>query len=442
MRIVSIFLCLIFFSLSLAAQTPEQVLATADGQKFTVKDLPPEVGAAYVNLSKSIAEMRKNLLEQQIIETIFGIEAKSKNLSIDKYLEQIKAKVPAPAEKDIQAVYDANRTAIGDKPLDELRPQIVAFLREEPEQKALLAVFNTLKTKYKIVAGKDVNALSLRPADILATVGAKPVTVNEFDAQNKITLYEAKAKVFDAVKFALNELIYNALIAVEAKSLNIETSDLIAREVTDKLREYTAQERYELENALRKQLFAKYKTQILLKEPVPLVLNISTENAAFKGDATAPVTVVMFSDFQCSACSATHPVLQKVLAEYPAGKIRFVVRNFPLVTIHENAYSAALAANAARAQGKFFEYTEVLYRNQNALDLESLKRYAGELGLNLPQFELDFQSEKNAETVRRDMTDGRSYGINATPTIFVNGVKVRVNTADGFREAINKALKK
>jgi len=442
MKTLSIFFCLIVFSLSFQAQTPDQILATANGQKFTVKDLPPEVGAAYTNLSKNVAEMRKAILEQQIIETLFETEAKTKNQTLEKYLGQIRAKIPAPAEKDIQAVYDANRAAIGNKTLAEVRPQIVNLLREEPEQKALLAAFNTLKTKYKVVLGKDVNALSLRPVDVLATVAAKTISVKDFEEKNKITLYETKAKVFDAVKFALNELIYNALVATEAKSLNLETSDLIAREITDKMRQYTNDERYGLETNLRKQLSAKYKTQILLKEPVPLVLNIPTANAPFKGSPTAPVTVVMFSDFQCSACSATHPVLQKVLAEYPSDKIRFVVRNFPLTTIHENAFQAAIAANAAQAQGKFFEYTEVLYRNQDALDAASLKKYAGELGLNLPQFELDLQSERLAEAVRKDMADGKDYGITGTPTIFVNGVKVRVTTAEGFRDAIDKALKK
>jgi protein-disulfide isomerase len=441
MKIVSIFLCFIIFSFSLFAQTPEQVLATANGQKFTVQDLPPEIGGAYANLSKTVAETRKALLEQEVIETIFGLEAKSKNITIEKFLEQIKTKVPAPAEKDIQAVYEANREKIGSRSLAEVRPQIVALLREEPEQKVLLDTFNILKVKYKLVPGKDVNALNLRPVDVLATVAAKPILVKDFEERNKIALYETKAKVFDAVKFALNELIYNALVSTEAKALNLETSDLIAREITDKMREYTYDERQQLETNLRKQLSAKYKTQILLKEPAPLVLNIATENAPFKGSATAPVTVVMFSDFQCSACSATHPVLQKVLAEY-GDKIRFVVRNFPLTTIHANAYGAALAANAARAQGKFFEYTDVLYRNQDALDIESLKKYAGESGLNLQQFELDLQSEKNSEAVRKDMADGRAYGITGTPTIFVNGVKVRVITADGFREAIDKALKK
>lgn len=441
MKFIAVCFCLIIFSLSYRAQTPDQILATANDQKFTVKDLPPEVGAAYTNLSKNVAETRKAMLEQQIIETLFETEAKTKNQTLEKYLDQIKAKVPAPAEKDIQVIYDANRAAIGNKTLAEVRSQIVNFLRQEPEQKALLAAFNTLKTKYKVVPGKDVNALSLRPVDVLATVGTKAISVKDFEEKNKIALYETKAKVFDAVKFALNELIYNALVSVEAKSLNLETSDLIAREITDKMREYTNDERYGLETNLRKQLSAKYKTQILLKEPAPIVLNIPTANAPFKGSPSAPVTVIMFSDFQCSACSATHPILQKVLSEY-GDKIRFVVRNFPLTAIHENSFQAAIAANAAQAQGKFFEYTEVLYRNQDALDSASLKKYAGELGLNLPQFELDLQSERLAEAVRKDMADGKNYGITGTPTIFVNGVKVRVITAEGFRDAIDKALKK
>jgi protein-disulfide isomerase len=118
------------------------------------------------------------------------------------------------------------------------------------------------------------------------------------------------------------------------------------------------------------------------------------------------------------------------------------VRDYPLVQIHENAFQAALAAGAANAQGKFFEYTEVLYKNQNRLDVVSLKKYAGDLGLNLKQFELDLTNEKSAAEIRKDIADGKNYGIGSTPTIFVNGVKVRANTAESFRNAIERALKK
>ncbi len=169
--------------------------------------------------------------------------------------------------------------------------------------------------------------------------------------------------------------------------------------------------------------------------------NISVDDDPAQGKTTAPVTIVMFTDFQCSACSATYPVLKQAIAEY-ADKIRFVERDFPLITIHENAFQAALAAGAANAQGKFFEYTEVLYKNQNALDKDSLKKYAADLGLNVKQFELDLASPKIADEVRKDMEDGKTYGISGTPTIYVNGVKVRNLSAEAFRSAIERALKK
>ncbi len=110
--------------------------------------------------------------------------------------------------------------------------------------------------------------------------------------------------------------------------------------------------------------------------------------------------------------------------------------------IHEDAFQAALAANAARAQGKFFEYAEILYRNQEVLDKTSLLKYAAELGLNAKQFELDFSDAKVSAEVRKDQADGRSYGIGGTPAIFVNGIKVHRLSADAFRRAIDRALSK
>ena len=123
------------------------------------------------------------------------------------------------------------------------------------------------------------------------------------------------------------------------------------------------------------------------------------------------------------------------------GKIRFVVRDFPLESIHENGIRAALAANAANAQGKYFEYTEILYTHQDTLDDASLKKYAADLGLNAKQFELDFNSEKTSAEVRKDMADGEAYGIDSTPTIFINGAKSRDLSVEGFKAAIERALK-
>ena len=115
------------------------------------------------------------------------------------------------------------------------------------------------------------------------------------------------------------------------------------------------------------------------------VQNISVDDDPARGEANAPVTIVEFTDFQCPACAAMHPVLEEVLKSY-GNKVRFVVRDFPL-NQHECARKAAEAANAANAQGKFFEYIALLFKNQKALDVPSLKKYASELGLDRARFD-------------------------------------------------------
>jgi len=442
MKFIITCLFTIIFAVSVSAQTATQILAKANGQNFTVADLPADLRDAYLKMNKNSLDARRMFFNSQIGEILLETEAKVRKISVDDLVKSVNSKVANPTEKQIQDVYDKNKDALGGRSLAEVREQIVAFLRREPEQKALNVLVMSLAKKYKVGVFKDVNARNLKATDILATINGRNITVGGFEAKNRVALYEQKAEIFDEIKLILEEKIYNALIAVEAKSEKIDASDLIAREISDKLRDFTDEEREDLESNFRRKLFTKYNTQFLLKEPAPLVLQVSADDDPSKGSATAPVTVVMFSDFQCSSCAAAHPVLQKVLAEYPTEKVRFVVRDFPLSQIHANAFLAATAANAAHKQGKFFEFTDVLYRNQNALDKESLKKYAADLGLNPTQFELDLQSESNAAEIRKDMSDGANYGISGTPTIYVNGVKVRRNTAEYFRAAIDKVLKK
>jgi protein-disulfide isomerase len=346
-----------------------------------------------------------------------------------------------PTEAQIKAVYNANQAKIGDRTLDEMRGQIVAFLNDETKQKMMTAYIKRLQIKYKVAPVKPLNAPNLKAADVLFTVGNKTITAGQFEQRARRELYEYQAEIYDAVVAALEGMIQSKLVETEAQKSGIAPGELIAREVTDKMIDFSNEESEKLRDDFRQMLFRKYNAQILIKEPEPVAQNVSTDDDPSRGRADAPVTVVMFSDFQCPACAATHPVLLKVLAGY-GDKIRFVVRDFPLTAIHENAFLAAQAAAAANAQGKFFEYAEILYQNQTALDAASLKKYAADSGLNVEQFELDLQSGKFAGEVRRDVAAGKSYGITGTPTIFVNGVKVRALSAKAFRGAIEKALAK
>lgn len=441
MKLYRVFICLFIFIISVPAQKPDDILATSSLKSFTVRDLSPEAQKTHASLPATMVNVRKQLVSQMLSEVLFEAEARSKNITVAKLIDDEMAKVPVPTIAQINAVYEANRAALGNKTLEQSTKQIVEFLRREPEEKALKSYAESLAVKYKAVFGKDVNDPALKPMESLFSVNGKSVSAAEFEGKYKLLLFETKANLIDDVIDDLETNILNALISEESRSENIDSSAFIGREITDKMRDFSDGERAELQNALKKRLFAKYQVKMLLKTPEPVVQNISADDDPAQGPKTAPVTVVMFSDFQCSACARTHPVLKQVLAEY-GDKVRFVVRDFPLENIHENAFAAAVAANAALAQGKFFEYTEVLYRNQDALDAASLKKYAADIGLNAKQFELDLSDEKNAAEIRKDIADGKSYGITGTPSIFVNGVKVRHLSAENFREAINKALKK
>jgi protein-disulfide isomerase len=437
-RVLAFLFVGVFASLAFA-QKPDDILATAKGHTIRLRDLSPEVQKLVAEFPANLPKTRSSLFEQMINEQVLALAAKARCITSGKFIADEKAKLPAPTEAEIKTFYTTNQTSLRNKTLDEVRKPIADYLRGQAQQKMLGELLARLKAKYKIAPGKDVNATGLGPGDVIATINGLALTAKEFEDYSRFPLFEDKADLADAILSEVDNALYVALLADEAKSLGIEVSDVLAREVTDKMKEFSDAERVELTDDLAKRLFAKYQAKFLYTAPEPILQTISTGNSPATGPLNAPVTIVMFSDFQCSACSATHPILKKAMANYP-GKIRFVVRSFPLESVHANAWRAALAAAAANAQGKFFEYVEILYTHQDALDDASLNKYAADLGLNVKQFELDFNSDKTAALVRKDMADGESYDINRTPTIYVNGLSVRRLSAEGFKKAIDKAL--
>lgn len=423
------------------AQMAPKPLASAKGVTITAVDLSPEARGALENLPNAIAASRTQALSTYLAERLLDMEAKARKLSVIELQAEALKTVPDPSAETIQKVYDANKSALGNKPLSEVRDQIVGFLRQEPEQKALNAQVVELQKKYGLKFGKDVNAADLKPLDAIATIGTAAVTTKEFEEKNKIALYDAKAHLYDDLRAEVEDALLNALIIEESKVQNVSASSIIQTEVTDKLRDFSDEERMDLEDALRRKLFTKYAAKILLDEPAPLVLNVSADDDPSFGPAAAPVTIVMFSDFQCPACARTHPVLKRVIAEY-GSKVRLVVRDFPLEGIHPQAFQAAAAANAVRAQGKYFEFIEILYRNQEALEGESLIKYATGLGVDIKKMTADMAAATVAPEIKKDVEDGIAYGVGGTPTIFVNGVKVHRLSAPAFRAAIDRALVK
>ena len=440
-RTFFVILVLVLLACAAYGQRLDEVLATSTSTSYKVSSLSPDAQKLYLDQRKLVADTRTSLLAAMISNVLLDLESKAQNLSREKLIATQKTKIAEPTPAEIKAVYDANRNALGGRTLEESRPQIIEFIKHEAEDKALDAYVQSLRTKYKVAVGKDINSIGLGPAEVLATIGEKTITARDFEQTHKLRVNDIEMTIFEEIRSDLETAIFDNLLKEEAKARNLDTGSFIASEITDKLRQFTDEERVSVESDLMKRLFAKYNVKIQLTEPTPLVQDISTDDDPQTGSASAPVTVVMFTDFQCPACAATHPILKNAIAAY-GDRIRFVVRDYPLEELHKDSFQSALAANAARAQGKFAEYTEILYRNQHALDKASLVKYATELGLNVKQFELDFSDAKAAAEVRKDQADGRSYGIAGTPTIFVNGIKVHRLSLPGIRSAIDRALKK
>src|SRR5919205_2637635 len=158
-----------------------------------------------------------------------------------------------------------------------------------------------------------------------------------------------------------------------------------------------------------------------------------------RGPEDAPVTLVKYGDYECPYCGQLHPVLEEV-RERAGERVRFVFRHFPLDSAHPRARRAALAAEAAASQGRFWEMHELLYENLDELGDEDLRRYAAELGLDLQRFEADLANDDLAWRIEEDRLGGERAGVGGTPALFVNGAKYSgPMDLDGLLAAVEEA---
>lgn len=141
------------------------------------------------------------------------------------------------------------------------------------------------------------------------------------------------------------------------------------------------------------------------------------------GPANAPVTIVEFGDFECPFCRSSMPVVKDVLQKYNK-KVRFIFRDFPNASLHPNAQNAALAAGCAQAQGKFWQYHDFLYINQEHLTVDDLHAYAAQVGVNTDEFDKCVVTHARSGEITKDYNDGVRFGVSGTPTWFFNGRRV------------------
>ena len=184
-----------------------------------------------------------------------------------------------------------------------------------------------------------------------------------------------------------------------------------------------------------------------VKHDLPIVIDmlhprdIDVQNRPVYGSERAPVTVVVFADFQCPHCRAEAPVLRKAVDQF-RGRAKLVYKHFP-ITGHDRAKVAAIATEAAHEQGKFWEMHDLVFENQNDLSDDNIQKWAKQIGLDMEKFNASFKANKGKAVVEKDKADGEALGISGTPAVYVNGRQVIPQLFGGSVTAwIDDALKR
>lgn len=290
--------------------------------------------------------------------------------------------------------------------------------------------------------------------DVVARIGDTAITFGDLDEtwhrEDPRGRMETLLGVYDERLRVLDIVIGDHLIDREAQARGLSREELLAEELPPRTEEVTEAEieqiyernrdrlggrtleemRPEIRQLLERQgpalALRTYMDELrevaddvaVMLEPPRQQIELTAGDRS-KGPDDAPVVIVEFSDFECPFCGRATATLDALMDRYPE-RIRFVYKDFPLPN-HPNAFKAAEAGHCAHDQDMFWEYHDRLFAMQDALDVESLKTYADELGLDAGEFNACLDDGRHAESVDREMADGRSLGATSTPTLFING---------------------
>ena len=291
--------------------------------------------------------------------------------------------------------------------------------------------------------------------DSAARVGDRTITVKELDEHWQKSApgphAQALQAIYDGRKDALDAIIADSLIQQAAKARGVTAEQYMQAEVGKRLKPVTdadvvtfyEQNQGQMQGrpladvgpSIRRYLDDQQRTnaqQAIIAElrkagpPITLLIdaprqqvNIGADDASM-GPANAAVTIVEYSDFQCPFCQRVAPTLKQVREKY-GDRVRIVWKDFPLTSIHPQAFKAAEAGQCAREQGKFWEYHDRLFSNQQALQPEFLKKYAADAGLDAAKFNACLDTAKFSDRVQEQMGIGTSLGVQSTPALFING---------------------
>jgi predicted DsbA family dithiol-disulfide isomerase len=283
------------------------------------------------------------------------------------------------------------------------------------------------------------------PPEVLAIVDGKQLTRAELESKEAAKLLPARDQYYKAQREALDRLIDEALLEMQAQRENLTVPQLLEKHVTSKVKDPTddqlevyyegvqtdqpfaavrdkiletirqhriANARKEYLNSLRNQA----NLEVLLASPS---VDVALGDGPTRGAPNAPVLLIEFADFECPYCQKINADLKKLEAEY-SGKVLFAFKDYPL-PMHKHAQKASEAARCAGNQDKYWEYHDLLFEKGSGLEISQLKEYARTLKLDTAKFDQCLDSGETAAAVKKDQEQGQNLGLTGTPSFFVNG---------------------
>lgn len=305
---------------------------------------------------------------------------------------------------------------------------------------AVTASAQSNPTRAAVVNGQDITLDQVNKAAAAELQGIESKRL-----QNDLALAREKQ---EALTKALEGIVADKLIELEAAKSKMTKEELLKAEVdsnaetpsTAEIESFyeTYKERIPIpkaealpqvkqylmdqsRNRFRQNLIDRLKKQYAFRSFLePLRTEIATAGFPSRGPASAPVTIVEFSDFECPFCGGLFPTMKQVEKNYPDA-VRVVYRQFPLTNIHPHAQKAAEASLCANDQKKFWEFHDSMFGNQSELSVPDLKQRAVDLKLDAAAFNQCLDSGKHAAAVQKDVQEGARAGVTGTPALFING---------------------
>ncbi len=302
----------------------------------------------------------------------------------------------------------------------------------------------------------------------VATVGGEALYEEDFLPQIEGQVYKIRKQEYDLKRKALEDAINKKLMRAEAQKQGITEAEWLRQEVDSKVPDPTNAEveqtyvnqmarinrpinmvidqiRQQLKEANLVQARAEFFRGLRERAGVKIYLQLPRmevpyDSSRVRGNPDAGITIVEFSDFQCPFCLRAYMTIKGILAKYD-GKIKLAYRDLPLQPIRPGAHGSAEASRCAGAQGKFWEYHDLLFENQDFFGDDEFREYAEILKLDTKQFITCLESGKFQPQIQHDFQEGVRLGITGTPFFYINGIPVNgAQPAAVFEEIIEAEL--